>query len=93
MTVVSTMATTKDERIYIRTTAEIKSEFETVAEYRGLTPSALLHSLIVQTIHRTREEKPELFNKQKIPARTLDEAKADNRQKMTGKGKKNKKSP
>jgi antitoxin component of RelBE/YafQ-DinJ toxin-antitoxin module len=65
MNYVGTMATTKDERIYIRIKSEIKEDFEKVATYRGLTPSALLHSLIVKTIHQVKEEKPQVFSEVK----------------------------
>jgi len=61
MTVVSTMATTKNDRIYIRVSSQIKEEFEKVANYRGLTPSTLLHSLVVKTIHEARQFEPQAF--------------------------------
>jgi antitoxin component of RelBE/YafQ-DinJ toxin-antitoxin module len=55
------MATTKNDRVYVRVNDEIKEDFETVAEYRGLKTSALLHSLIVKTIHEQRELTPLIF--------------------------------
>lgn len=80
---------TKDDRIYIRITTQIKEDFEKVAEYRGLKSSALLHSLIVKTINDAKREYPELFNdaaetsdKREIPIMTLEEAKADNKRKQ-----------
>ncbi len=87
MTVVSTMATTKDDRIYVRVSSDIKEEFEIVAEHRGLKTATLLHSLIVKTIHETKKESPEIFaeaksSKQKddkIPTKTLDEIKESKR--------------
>lgn len=60
------MATTKNDRVYVRVNDEIKDDFETVAEYRGLNTSALLHSLIVKTIHEQREITPQIFTKNKI---------------------------
>lgn len=57
-----TKATNKNDRIYIRLNEQVKRDFEIVAAYQGLKTSALIHSLIVQTIHKTKEEKPEIFN-------------------------------
>lgn len=86
MTIVSTMATTKDDRIYVRINSDIKDDFERVAEFRGLKPSTLLHSLIVKTVYETRKENPELFlqtekHKEGILTMTLDEAIADDARK------------
>lgn len=61
MSIVSTMGTTKDDRIYVRIASDIKNEFELVAKYKGLKPSALLHSLIVQKINEMKREAPEVF--------------------------------
>jgi hypothetical protein len=87
MTIVSTMVT-KDDRIYIRVTTQIKEEFEKVAEYRGLKPATLLHSLIVKAIHETKKESPEVFktsseqlDTRDFPVMTLEEAKADDKKK------------
>jgi len=91
------MATIKDDRIYVRVSSDIKVDFELVAAYRGLTPSAILHSFIVKTIHEAKQESPQIFkrageleNKAPDPEKldrvmTLDEAKADDKKK---KGKK-----
>lgn len=93
MTIVNTMATVKDDRIYVRVSSGIKEEFEIVAAFRGLTPSAMLHSFIVKTIHEAKQESPEIFkragetenktseseNLDKVM--TLDEAKADDNKK------------
>ena len=73
MTFVSTMATTKDERIYIRVSEEIRNEFDAVAAFRGLTRSWVLHSLIVRTIHETRKEAPEIFNVFDLKRKSLEE--------------------
>ena len=84
MNIVSTMAT-KDERIYVRVSADIKEEFETVADFRGLKPATLLHTLIVKTIYEAKKENPEIFDKPRsepdIPVKTLEEAKADDERK------------
>ena len=79
MTVVSTMATTKDERIYVRVNAEIKEEFKKLAEFRGLDPSAILHSFIVRTVREAKVENPEIFSEKikEVKILTLDEAIAD----------------
>lgn len=93
MTIVSTMATTKDDRIYVRVSTEVKEEFEAVAEFEGLKPATLLHSLIVNRIYKVKKENPEAFNSpkksEKSPANTitLEEAKKDNAKKT---GQKNK---
>ena len=91
------MATIKDDRIYVRVSSEIKKDFELVAVYRGLTPSAMLHSFIVKTIHEARQESPQIFerggepeNKTPNPEKldrvmTLDEAKADDKKKKAKK--------
>lgn len=82
MTFVGTMANTKEERIYIRVTEEIRDEFDLVAEHVGLTRSGLLHSMIVKKIHDVKKEEPEVFTKKaakqpksKIPTKTLEEIK------------------
>ena len=87
------MATVKDDRIYVRVSSEIKADFETVAAYRGLTPSAMLHSFIVKTIHEARQDSPQIFKRAGEPGdktpelekldkvMTLDEAKADDKKK------------
>ena len=93
MTIVNTMVTVKDDRIYVRVSSEIKADFEIVADFCGLTPSAMLHSFIVKTIHEARQESPQIFKRageeDNIAAElekpdkvmTLDEAKADDKKK------------
>jgi len=80
---------TKDDRIYIRITTQVKEDFEKVAEYQGLKSASLLHSLIVGAINDAKRNTPELFkdsaetsDKQEIPVMTLEEAKADNKRKQ-----------
>ena len=93
------MITIKDDRIYVRAGSEIKKDFELVAAYRGLTPSAMLHSFIVKTIHEARQESPQIFERGREPENkvsetekldrvmTLDEAKADDKKRRAGKNK------
>jgi antitoxin component of RelBE/YafQ-DinJ toxin-antitoxin module len=88
------MATIKDDRIYVRISSDVKLDFELVAAYQGLTPSAMLHSFIVKTIHEAKQASPQIFkreaeeeenksaeseNSEKVM--TLDEAKADDKKK------------
>lgn len=93
MTIVSTMATVKDDRIYVRVSSDIKLDFELVASFRGLTPSAILHSFMVKTIHEAKQESPQIFKRAGEPENkssesekpdrvmTLGEAKADDKKK------------
>jgi len=80
---------TKDDRIYIRITSEIKEDFEKVAEYQGLKSATLLHSLIVKSINETKRKNPEAFKDadettetSSVPVMTLEEAKADDKKKQ-----------
>jgi antitoxin component of RelBE/YafQ-DinJ toxin-antitoxin module len=73
---------TKNDRIYIRITTQIKEEFEKVAEYHGLKSAALLHSLIVKAINETKKENPDLFIDSGAKIMTLEEAKADDKKKQ-----------
>jgi hypothetical protein len=73
---------TKNDRIYIRITTQIKEEFEKVAEYHGLKSAALLHSLIVKAINETKKENPDLFKDSGGKVMTLEEAKADDKKKQ-----------
>ena len=73
---------TKNDRIYIRITTQLKEEFEKVAEHRGLKPATLLHSLIVKAINETKKENPNLFKNSIDKVMTLEEAKADDRKKQ-----------
>jgi len=79
MTIVTMATKTKDDRLYVRVHSDIKRDFEILAEYRGLTPSALLHSMVVKTVREGREEKPALFEKKNTI--TFDEAALDDEQK------------
>ena len=86
MTYVTTMS--KQNRLDVRVTDQIKAEFQKVAEYRGLTTSAMLHSFIVKTIYETKKEAPEIFSQLDepnaltgAPVKTLEEAIADDEKK------------
>jgi antitoxin component of RelBE/YafQ-DinJ toxin-antitoxin module len=97
------MATVKDNRIYVRLSSDVKKEFEMVAAYQGLTPSAMLHSFIVKTVREAKEQSPQIFKgadaeetenksaKSENPDKTitLDEAKADDKKKNGKKKNKN----
>ena len=54
-------ANTKNDRVYVRLNRQLKRDFESLAHFRGLTPSAMLHSYVVQTVHEGRLANPELF--------------------------------
>lgn len=60
---VLTMAMPKDTWLQIRIREEIKDDLRIAAELRGLTVSALLHSLIVKTIREEKEVQPSAFPK------------------------------
>ena len=70
----------KDDSIKIQISEQIREDFKTLAELRGLKPAALLHLLVVNAINIARREHPELF-KCEIPVVTLEEAKADDERK------------
>jgi antitoxin component of RelBE/YafQ-DinJ toxin-antitoxin module len=57
------MRANRDKKNQIRLKGEIKKDFEAVAEYRGLTPTALTHSFIVKTVHDAKLEIPHVFAK------------------------------
>jgi hypothetical protein len=84
MTIVTTMATKKLERIDVRVSEQVKEDFARVAEHHGLKTATLLHSIIVKRINDERKEHPEIFSdvpKHNMPTMTLDEAKADDKRK------------
>ena len=51
----------KDERVEIRIKAGIKNDLKVIAEMRGLTPSSVIHSLIVKAINEDKMQFPERF--------------------------------
>lgn len=59
--IVSTMVLMKAKFLQIRIREDIKDDFQKVAELRGLSVSALIHSLIVKTIREEKQAAPEAF--------------------------------
>src|SRR5688572_13976980 len=53
--------TVKSRFLQIRINEDIKSDFQIVAELRGLSTSALIHSLIVKTIREEKAREPRAF--------------------------------
>lgn len=51
----------KSKFLQIRINEEIKHDLQIVAELRGLSTSALIHSLIVKTIRAEKEREPKAF--------------------------------
>jgi antitoxin component of RelBE/YafQ-DinJ toxin-antitoxin module len=51
----------KTNYVQFRIREDIKEELQIVAEMRGLTMSALIHSLIVKTIREEKEREPQAF--------------------------------
>jgi hypothetical protein len=52
---------TKEIRINVRTSEQIKRDLEITAELRGLTVSALVNSLVVKAIREEKEREPHAF--------------------------------
>lgn len=52
---------TKGERMHIRIHPALKEDFKIVARLRGLTPSALVHSLIKAAVREEMAREPEAF--------------------------------
>lgn len=51
----------KEMRINVRTTPQIKRELEIAARLRGITPSALVNSVVVKAIREEKEREPQAF--------------------------------
>lgn len=51
----------KEIRINVRTTEQIKQELEITARLRGLTVSSLINSLAVSAIREEKEREPRAF--------------------------------
>lgn len=51
----------KNTYIQVRIREDVKEELRLVADARGLTISALIHSMIVKTIRDERTQHPEVF--------------------------------
>jgi hypothetical protein len=57
----------KTKFLQIRISEEIKNDLQVVAELRGLSTSALIHSLIVRTIRAEKEHDPRAFQRRESP--------------------------
>jgi hypothetical protein len=55
----------KEVRINVRTTEQIKIDLEITARLRGLTVSALVNSLVVKAIREEKEREPRAFEHEK----------------------------
>lgn len=53
----------KSKFLQIRINEDIKSDLQIVAELRGLSTSALIHSLIVKAIRAEKEREPKAFQR------------------------------
>jgi hypothetical protein len=51
----------KDDRMHIRVSPSVKHDFQIVAKLRGLKPSSLMHSLMVNAIREERDRSPASF--------------------------------
>lgn len=72
----------KETRINVRTTDEIKQSLEITAKLRGLTVSALVNSLVVKAIREEKEREPRAFqNSRGILATTIKVEPAPNKKK------------
>lgn len=77
------MTALKDTFLQIRIRENVKRELQKVAEMRGLTMSALIHSLIVKAIREEKEADPRAFREEpkKLPATTLKLPRANEKRK------------
>lgn len=53
----------KEIRINVRTTEQIKNDLEVTARLRGLTVSSLVNALVVKAIREEKEREPQAFDK------------------------------
>ena len=51
----------KVNKLNIRISDELKAGLEAVAEYRGLTVSSYVHSLLVRTVREEKQNMPDAF--------------------------------
>lgn len=54
---------TQDERLHIRIRPDLKEDLKVLAELRGLTSSALIHSLITREVQEARKSDPAEFER------------------------------
>lgn len=70
----------KEIRINVRTTEQIKNDLQITAELRGLSVSALVNSLVVRAIREEKDREPSAFRetKKQPESQTKDEIRQDN---------------
>ena len=56
-----TQSASKDTYIQVRIREDLKEDVQTTAKARGLTMSALIHSLLTQAVRAEKEAYPEAF--------------------------------
>jgi predicted DNA binding CopG/RHH family protein len=61
MNIVMTLDKAKDTYIQIRIRDDLKEDIQITAKARGLTMSALIHSLLTQAVRQEKEQYPEAF--------------------------------
>lgn len=61
-----TMKTAKDTYIQVRIRDDLKEDVQITASARGLTMSALIHSLLTQAVREEKEKYPQVFKTQRI---------------------------
>ena len=61
------MEDVKTTQLQIRIREDLKDELKIVANLKGLTTSALIHSLIMKAVAEVKAERPELFGLEHIP--------------------------
>ncbi len=66
----------KDTYIQFRVKDEIKEDLRIVAELRGLSVSALLHSMATRTIREEKEREPQAFRRSITPTVGVRQTKA-----------------
>jgi uncharacterized protein (DUF1778 family) len=54
---------TQDERLHIRIRPDLKEDIKVLAELRGLSVSALVHSLLVKEVAEVRKSDPAEFER------------------------------
>lgn len=53
---------TKETRLNLRITEELREDIETLAEYHGLAMSSYAHSLLVKSVRMAKQEYAEAFD-------------------------------
>lgn len=61
MNIVMTLSRSKDTYIQVRIRDDLKEDVQTTAAARGLTMSALIHSLLTQAVREEKEAYPDAF--------------------------------